>query len=80
LEMGSWALFSQAGLEPQFSRSQPPKQLGLQVWAACTQQFYSSCSLQRSLNIPLAPELTDPGPDVCLDCQLDHIKRHLGDL
>jgi hypothetical protein len=33
VEMGSWELFAQAGLEPQYSWSLPPKKLGLQTWS-----------------------------------------------
>jgi hypothetical protein len=33
LEMGPQELFAQAGLNPRFSQSQPPKQLELQTWA-----------------------------------------------
>jgi hypothetical protein len=33
LEMGSHKLFAQDGLKPLSSRSQPPKELELQVWA-----------------------------------------------
>jgi hypothetical protein len=40
LEMGALELFVQAGLQPQSSRSQPPK-LGLQAWATSTWLYIS---------------------------------------
>jgi hypothetical protein len=48
LEIGSYNLFAWASFEPQFSRSQPPKQLGLQAWATSTGHHFPHFSKEHS--------------------------------
>jgi hypothetical protein len=53
MEMASSELFALAGLKSQFSRSQPPTWLGLQVWATGT-----CLSLSIYLSLFLYPYLS----------------------
>jgi hypothetical protein len=55
VEMGSCELLFWAGLKPQFSWFQPPKNLGLQAWSTYTWQYLWIFLNRVSWSMPIIP-------------------------